>query len=66
MQPKEGLHNSVLVRQARWRHPADMLRVVNDLLRHKGLVLRTGTAVDTTLISGRVRPRTPTGSAIRR
>jgi IS5 family transposase len=29
----------------------DMLRVVNDLLQHKGLMLRTGTAVDATLIS---------------
>jgi transposase, IS5 family len=29
----------------------DMLRVVNDLLQHKGLLLRTGTAVDATLIS---------------
>lgn len=28
----------------------DMLRVVNDLLQHKGLMLRTGTAVDATLI----------------
>ena len=30
---------------------ADMLRVVNDLLQHKGLLLRTGTAVDATLIA---------------
>jgi IS5 family transposase len=30
---------------------ADMLRVVNDLLQHKGLMMRTGTAVDATLIS---------------
>ncbi len=30
---------------------ADMLRVVNDLLQHKGLMLRSGTAVDATLIS---------------
>jgi len=29
----------------------DMLRVVNDLLQHKGLMLHTGTAVDATLIS---------------
>ena len=29
----------------------DMLRVVSDLLQHKGLMLRTGTAVDATLIS---------------
>ena len=29
----------------------DMLRVVNDLLQHKGLQLKTGTAVDATLIS---------------
>jgi transposase, IS5 family len=29
----------------------DMLRVVNDLLQFKGLMLRTGTAVDATLIS---------------
>ena len=29
----------------------DMLRVVNDLLQHKGLMMRTGTAVDATLIS---------------
>ena len=29
----------------------DMLRVVNDLLQHKGLLLKTGTAVDATLIS---------------
>ncbi|MFT3820149.1 MAG: IS5 family transposase [Rubrivivax sp.] len=29
----------------------DMLRVVNDLLSHKGLMLRSGTAVDATLIS---------------
>ena len=29
----------------------DMLRLVNDLLQHKGLMLRTGTAVDATLIS---------------
>jgi IS5 family transposase len=29
----------------------DMLRVVNDLLQHKGLFLKTGTAVDATLIS---------------
>ena len=29
----------------------DMLRVVNDLLCHKGLLLKTGTAVDATLIS---------------
>ena len=29
----------------------DMLRVVNDLLRHKGLLLKTGTAIDATLIS---------------
>ena len=29
----------------------DMLRVVNDLLQHKGLMLRTGTAVDATLIA---------------
>ncbi len=29
----------------------DMLRVVNDLLQHKGLMLRSGTAVDATLIS---------------
>jgi IS5 family transposase len=29
----------------------DMLRVVNDLLQHRGLMLRTGTAVDATLIS---------------
>jgi transposase, IS5 family len=29
----------------------DMLRVANDLLQHKGLLLRTGTAVDATLIS---------------
>ena len=28
-----------------------MLRVVNDLLQHKGLLLKTGTAVDATLIS---------------
>jgi IS5 family transposase len=30
---------------------ADMLRVVNDILQTKGLMLRTGTAVDATLIS---------------
>jgi transposase, IS5 family len=30
---------------------ADMLRVVNDLLHRKGLLLRSGTAVDATLIS---------------
>jgi IS5 family transposase len=29
----------------------DMLRVVNDLLQHKGLLLKTDTAVDATLIS---------------
>jgi IS5 family transposase len=29
----------------------DMLRVVNDLLQHKGLMLKSGTAVDATLIS---------------
>ena len=29
----------------------DMLRVVNDLLQHKGLLLKTGTVVDATLIS---------------
>lgn len=29
----------------------DMLRVVNDLLQYKGLMLRTGTAVDATLIA---------------
>ncbi len=29
----------------------DMLRVVNDLLMHKGLMLRSGTAVDATLIA---------------
>src|SRR2546423_14592304 len=29
----------------------DMLRVVNELLQHKGLMMRTGTAVDATLIS---------------
>ena len=29
----------------------DMLRVVNDLLQHKGLLPKTGTAVDATLIS---------------
>lgn len=29
----------------------DMLRVVNDLLSHKGLLLKTGTAVDATLIN---------------
>ena len=29
----------------------DMLRVVNDLLQHQGLMLRSGTAVDATLIS---------------
>lgn len=29
----------------------DMLRVVTDLLQHKGLMLRSGTAVDATLIS---------------
>ena len=29
----------------------DMLRVVNDLLQRKGLMMRTGTAVDATLIS---------------
>ena len=29
----------------------DMLRLVNDLLQHKGLMLRTGTAVDATLIA---------------
>ncbi len=29
----------------------DMLRVVNDLLQHKGLMMRTGTVVDATLIS---------------
>jgi IS5 family transposase len=29
----------------------DMLRVVNDLLQYKGLMLKTGTAVDATLIS---------------
>ncbi|MGH8430381.1 MAG: IS5 family transposase, partial [Solimonas sp.] len=29
----------------------DMLRVVNDLLSHKGLLLKAGTAVDATLIS---------------
>jgi IS5 family transposase len=29
----------------------DMLRVVNDLLQHRGLMLRSGTAVDATLIS---------------
>ncbi|MEJ7685543.1 MAG: IS5 family transposase [Variovorax sp.] len=30
---------------------ADMLRVVNDILQSKGLLLRTGTAVDATLIA---------------
>ena len=30
---------------------ADMLRVVNDILQAKGLLLRTGTAVDATLIA---------------
>src|SRR5262249_41013800 len=29
----------------------DMLRVVNDLLQHKGLLFKAGTAVDATLIS---------------
>lgn len=29
----------------------DMLRLVNDLLQHKGLMLRSGTAVDATLIA---------------
>ena len=29
----------------------DMLRVVNDLLQHRGLLLRSGTAVDATLIA---------------
>jgi transposase, IS5 family len=29
----------------------DMLRVVNDILQAKGLMMRTGTAVDATLIS---------------
>ena len=29
----------------------DMLRLVNDLLQAKGLMLRTGTAVDATLIA---------------
>jgi IS5 family transposase len=29
----------------------DMLRVVNDILQAKGLMLRTGTAVDATLIA---------------
>ncbi len=29
----------------------DMLRVVNDLLQHRGLMLRSGTAVDATLIA---------------
>jgi IS5 family transposase len=35
----------------------DMLRVVNDLLQHKGLMLRAGTAVDATLISAPTRCR---------
>jgi IS5 family transposase len=38
-----------------------MLRVVNDLLRSKGLMLKTGTVVDATLIAAPVRPRTPSG-----
>jgi IS5 family transposase len=29
----------------------DMLRIVNDLLAYKGLLLKSGTAVDATLIS---------------
>jgi IS5 family transposase len=40
----------------------DMLRVVNDILQAKGLMMRTGTAVDATLISA----RTPMASATRR
>jgi len=39
----------------------DMLRVVNDLLQHKGLMMRTGTAVDATLISAPSSTRTAEG-----
>ena len=39
----------------------DMLRVVNDLLGHKGLLLRTGTAVDATLISAASSTKNKTG-----
>lgn len=35
----------------------DMLRVVNDLLQAKGFMLRTGTAVDATLISAPTKVR---------
>lgn len=40
----------------------DMLRVVNDLLQHKGLMLKTGTAVDATLISAPSSTKNSTGA----
>jgi transposase, IS5 family len=39
----------------------DMLRVVNDLLQHKGLMLKIGTAVDATLISAPSSTKNSTG-----
>lgn len=39
----------------------DMLRVVNELLQHKGLMLKTGTAVDATLISAPSSTKNATG-----
>ena len=39
----------------------DMLRVVNDLLQHKGLLLKTGTAVDATLISAPTSTKNSSG-----
>ena len=40
----------------------DMLRVVNDLLQHKGLMLKSGTAVDATLISAPSSTKNSTGA----
>jgi IS5 family transposase len=41
----------------------DMLRVVNDILESKGPLLRSGTAVNATLIAAPVRRRTTRASA---
>jgi IS5 family transposase len=43
-----------------------MLRLVNDILQAKGLILRTGTAVDATLISASRSIKAPVASATRR
>lgn len=43
-----------------------MFVVVNDLLRAKGLLLKAGTAVDATLISRPVPPRTPVANVTRK